>query len=166
MSDTKTIRMESEFPQELYRPNVGIVLLNAKDEVFVAQRIDAPGPAWQMPQGGIDEGEDIIQAALRELEEETSVTTVRVEKIVPQDEKAWFVYDLPADLQKKICGGKFLGQCQKWVVMRFSGDDQVVNLATEHPEFSAWKWASVSDLESLAVPFKRDIYRVLSDLVL
>ena len=165
MSHIRIIRTESEFDQQLYRPNVGIILLNKEGQVFVAQRIDSPGPAWQMPQGGIDDGEDIAKAALRELEEETSITDVVIEKILPQDEASWFVYDLPVDLQKKIWGGKFRGQCQKWVVMRFLGSDKGVNLETEHPEFSAWKWVVASQLPDLAVPFKRDIYQAISDLL-
>ena len=138
----------------LYRPNVGIMLLNNEGHVFVAQRIDTPGPAWQMPQGGIDEGEDIVTAALRELEEETSISQVEVIK----ESADWYFYDLPPYLQKKIWGGNYLGQRQKWVLMRYLGKDVDINLQTAHPEFSTWKWAAAQDLPDLAVSFKRDIY--------
>ena len=141
----------------LYRPNVGIMLLNKEGKVFVAQRLDSPGPAWQMPQGGIDEGEDYQAAALRELEEETSISHVEILK----ESEDWYIYDLPPELQEKIWGGEYLGQRQKWFLMRYLGEDSDVNLETPHPEFSAWKWVEPSGLASLAVPFKLDIYQAL-----
>ena len=139
----------------LYRPNVGIMLLNKTGQVFVAQRLDSPGPAWQMPQGGIDEGENVCEAALRELEEETSISSVDVLK----ESREWYFYDLHSDLQQKLWGGTFLGQRQKWVLMRYLGEDAPINLATAHPEFSAWKWVDANDLADLAVDFKKTIYQ-------
>tara|TARA_R110002095_G_scaffold207492_1_gene192520 strand:- start:1767 stop:2249 length:483 start_codon:yes stop_codon:yes gene_type:complete len=146
-------------PQDLflYRPNVGIMLLNKEGKVFVAQRIDSPGPAWQMPQGGIDEGEDYQAAALRELEEETSISNVEILK----GSEEWYCYDLPRELQGKIWGGEYLGQRQKWFLMRYLGDDEDINLETSHPEFSSWKWVKAIEVARLAVPFKRNIYQSL-----
>lgn len=150
----------SHSPQKdlsLYRPNVGIMLLNKEGKVFVAQRIDTPGPAWQMPQGGIDDGEDYQTAALRELEEETSIAHVEILK----ESDSWYFYDLPPELQGKIWGGNFLGQRQKWFLMRYLGEDSDIDLETFHPEFSSWKWVDPSVLADLAVPFKVDIYQTL-----
>lgn len=141
----------------LYRPNVGIMLLNKEGEVFVAQRIDASSSAWQMPQGGIEEGEDHRAAALRELEEETSMTNVEVLKV----SKDWYFYDLPSELQGKIWGGHYLGQRQKWFLMRYLGEDVDIHLETSHPEFSSWKWVTPLELPNLAVSFKADIYQKL-----
>ena len=139
-----------------YRPCVGVMLVNAQGEVFVGQRIDNPGPAWQMPQGGIDPGESVETAALRELGEETGIAPdlVRVEAESPD----WVTYDLPHELVPKIWGGRFRGQKQKWVLMRFLGTDDQVNIATEHPEFSAWRWIAPADLPGVIVPFKRQVY--------
>lgn len=150
----------SHSPQKdlsLYRPNVGIMLLNKEGEVFVAQRIDTPGPAWQMPQGGIDEGEDYQTAALRELEEETSIAHVEILK----ESDSWYFYDLPPELQGKIWGGNYLGQRQKWFLMRYLGEDSDIDLETSHPEFSSWKWVDFAVLADLAVPFKVGIYQTL-----
>ncbi|WP_273522195.1 RNA pyrophosphohydrolase [Rhodosalinus sediminis] len=147
-------------PEEIerlpYRPCVGVMLVNAQGEVFVGQRIDNPGPAWQMPQGGIDPGESVETAALRELGEETGIAPdlVRVEAESPD----WVTYDLPHELVPKIWGGRFRGQKQKWVLMRFLGTDDQVNIATEHPEFSAWRWIAPADLPGVIVPFKRQVY--------
>tara|TARA_R110002111_G_scaffold221009_1_gene283324 strand:- start:112 stop:594 length:483 start_codon:yes stop_codon:yes gene_type:complete len=151
--------MPQTLPKDLslYRPNVGIMLLNKEGKVFVAQRLDSPGPAWQMPQGGIDEGEDYQTAALRELEEETSIAHVDILK----ESDGWYFYDLPPELQGKIWGGEYLGQRQKWFLMRYLGADSDINLETIHPEFSAWKWVAPSELISLAVPFKVEIYQAL-----
>ena len=147
-------------PEEIerlpYRPCVGVMLVNAQGEVFVGQRIDNPGPAWQMPQGGIDPGESVETAALRELGEETGIAPdlVRVEAESPD----WVTYDLPHELVPKIWGGRFRGQKQKWVMMRFLGTDDQVNIATAHPEFSAWRWIAPADLPGVIVPFKRQVY--------
>ena len=137
-----------------YRPCVGIMLLNARGRVFVAQRIDMPSEAWQMPQGGIDKGESPLDAARRELKEETGVD--RIELIAESQD--WYAYDLPADLAPKLWRGRFRGQTQKWFVFRFLGRDADIDIATETPEFSAWKWAEMADLPALIVPFKRALY--------
>jgi putative (di)nucleoside polyphosphate hydrolase len=138
-----------------YRPGVGIMLLNAEAEVFVARRIDMKSDAWQMPQGGIDKDEDPRTAALRELVEETG--TDRAEIIA--ESRGWLTYDLPVDLVPKLWRGRFRGQKQKWFAMRFLGRDSDIDIETAHPEFTAWKWASVADLPDLIVPFKRALYR-------
>jgi putative (di)nucleoside polyphosphate hydrolase len=140
-----------------YRPCVGVMLLNRDGHVFVAKRIDMPSDAWQMPQGGIDRGEDPRAAALRELEEETG--TAKAEVIGEVSD--WLDYDLPPELQGKLWGGRFRGQRQKWFAMRFTGTDKDIDIATKHPEFSAWKWAPIATLPDLAIWFKRPIYERL-----
>lgn len=137
-----------------YRPCAGIMLVNAEDRVFVARRIDTPGDAWQMPQGGIDDGEDPLQAAKRELLEE--IGTDRAEILA--ETREWLTYDLPDALIGKVWKGKYRGQKQKWVLMRFTGVDADINIATEHPEFDAWKWMPLAEVPQHIVPFKRDIY--------
>ena len=144
-----------------YRPGVGIMLLDCRGLVFVAQRIDMPSEAWQMPQGGIDEGEGPLEAAWRELAEETG--TDKAELI--GESRDWYSYDLPADLVPRIWHGRFRGQTQKWFVFRFLGSDADIDIATEKPEFSDWKWADVAELPDLIVPFKRALYqRLVVDL--
>jgi putative (di)nucleoside polyphosphate hydrolase len=138
-----------------YRKGVGVVLLNDAGKVFVAQRIDTKEPAWQMPQGGIDKDEAPYAAALRELEEETG--TAKAELIAATED--WLRYDLPADLQTKMWKGKYRGQEQMWYLMRFTGADSDINIETEHPEFSEWKWADFETLPDLIVGFKKDLYR-------
>jgi putative (di)nucleoside polyphosphate hydrolase len=138
-----------------YRPGVGIMLLNARSEVFVGQRIDNPEEAWQMPQGGIDRHESPLSAAWREMKEE--VGTDRAELIA--ESRAWLSYDLPAELADRIWRGRFRGQRQKWFAFRFRGEDGDIDIATAHAEFRAWKWASPGDLPRLIVPFKRRLYR-------
>lgn len=137
-----------------YRPGVGVMLLNRRGEVFVARRIDVPTEAWQMPQGGIDEGEDPRAAAIRELKEE--IGTDRAEILA--ESKGWLHYDLPAELIAKGRHGLWRGQRQKWFVMRFTGDDSEINLEAEHPEFSAWKWVPIEELPDLVVSFRRQVY--------
>ena len=150
---------ETKPGDELYRPNVGIMLLDGWNRVFVARRIDTPGEAWQMPQGGIDEGEEPHRAALRELKEE--IGTDRAEILA--ETKGWMRYDLPAEIAGRIWGGRYRGQRQKWFAMRFLGSDRDIDLATEHPEFSDWKWVAPEDLPGLIVPFKRPLYVALLD---
>ncbi len=152
-------------PEEIaklpYRPCVGVMLVNADGHVFVGQRIDNNTAAWQMPQGGVDPGETPQEAALRELGEETGVSAdlVRVEA----ETHDWIPYDLPHDLVPKIWKGRFRGQEQKWVLMRFRGTDADVNIATEHPEFSEWRWLPPDQLVARIVPFKRDVYQQVLD---
>jgi putative (di)nucleoside polyphosphate hydrolase len=138
------------------RPAAGIMLLNADGKVWVGQRLDNSLEAWQMPQGGLDPGEDVEAGALRELEEETGINADLVE-IVARSSKP-LDYDLPADLVGKLWRGKYRGQRQIWFVMRFLGTDADVNLQTEHPEFRTWKWAEPATLPDMIVPFKRQLY--------
>lgn len=139
-----------------YRPCVGVVLMNAEGRVFAGRRIDSPAPAWQMPQGGIDDGEKPRAAALRELLEETGVTADHVEFVARTED--WVTYDLPPELLGKVWGGKYRGQRQKWFLFRFTGPDSAIRIDTEHPEFSEWSWVRADDLVAGIVPFKRAVY--------
>ncbi|HLQ19910.1 MAG TPA: RNA pyrophosphohydrolase [Tabrizicola sp.] len=139
-----------------YRPCVGVVLIDARGMVFAGQRIDSPSPAWQMPQGGIDEGEKPREAAYRELWEETGVTRDKVEFVGKTH--GWVTYDLPPELLGKVWGGKFRGQKQKWFLFRFKGQDSDVKIASEHPEFSTWRWILADEMVESIVPFKRAVY--------
>ena len=142
-------------PSDLpYRPCVGIMLFNRDGHVFIGQRIDQTLEGWQMPQGGIDEGETPREAALRELEEEIGTRNAEILREHPE----WLKYDLPPRLVGLSLRGRYRGQTQKWFAMRFLGEDSQINLATPHPEFSHWKWAPIEDLQRLIVPFKRDTY--------
>jgi putative (di)nucleoside polyphosphate hydrolase len=142
-----------------YRDGVGIALLNADDMVFVGQRIDQTAEAWQMPQGGIDPGENPLQAALREMEEEIGVPATLAEVIA--ESRDWLTYDLPSDLADKVWKGKYRGQRQKWYLARFKGRDSDINLQTAHPEFNQWRWLPFRRLPELIVPFKRPIYELI-----
>ena len=139
-----------------YRPAVGVMLINGASKVWVGQRLDNSLEAWQMPQGGLDDGEAPLEGALRELEEETGIPPHLVE-IVGCASRELF-YELPADLIGKLWKGRYRGQRQIWFVARFLGTDADINIETEHPEFRAWRWADASDLVDLIVPFKRDLY--------
>jgi putative (di)nucleoside polyphosphate hydrolase len=146
---------DSDLP--LYRPAVGIMLLNPAGLAFVGRRIDMPAglAAWQMPQGGIDPGETPRQAAFRELAEE--VGTAKAEFLA--ETRGWLHYDLPSDIASRMWSGRWRGQRQKWFLMRFTGGDADINPATEHPEFDAWEWVEPGRLSDLIVPFKRQLYR-------
>ncbi len=150
-------------PEEIaklpYRPNVGVMILNSEGHVFVAQRLDNYKDAWQMPQGGIDPGEDPRTAALREMEEETGITADLVDVLA--ETSGWLPYDLPHDLVPKLWKGRFRGQEQKWFLLRFKGTDDQINIETEHPEFSRWKWMPAADVLEAIVPFKRDVYSAI-----
>jgi len=138
-----------------YRLGVGLVLFNAEGLVWVGRRLDQKGDAWQMPQGGIDEGETPEQAALRELEEE--IGTARADIIA--ESKDWLTYELPPDLLGVAWKGRYRGQKQKWFALRFTGQDADITIETEHPEFAEWRWVAFDRLVELIVPFKRDLYR-------
>jgi putative (di)nucleoside polyphosphate hydrolase len=140
-----------------YRPCAGVMLINREGRVFVGQRLDSVMEAWQMPQGGIDPGEDALDAAYRELWEETGVTRDHVELVAAAPEE--LTYDLPEELVRKLWKGKWRGQRQRWFLFRFLGEDSDVNIATAEPEFRAWRWADPADLPALIVPFKRTLYR-------
>jgi len=150
-------------PEEIsrlpYRPCVGVMLLNHAGDVFVGQRKDRDVDAWQMPQGGLDKGEAPEDAELRELEEETGVSRDLV-RVVAQT-AGWLPYDLPHDLVPRIWKGRYRGQEQKWFLMRFSGADEQVNIETDHPEFSSWRWSPVDELVDGIVPFKRAVYEAV-----
>lgn len=143
-----------------YRRGVGIMLLNREGKVFVGARIDNTDDAWQMPQGGIDEGEDPWATALRELEEETGIPSQLVERVAECPER--LKYDLPEEIRGRLWGGRWIGQDQDWYLARFLGDDSDVDIAAaQHPEFREWKWVEPERLPDLIVPFKRDLYRRL-----
>ena len=140
-----------------YRPAAGIMLLNREAKVFVAQRLDSSLEAWQMPQGGLDEGEDPQAGALRELEEETGIRSELVEILARAPAELY--YDLPDDLLGKIWKGRYRGQNQHWFLARFLGRDEDVNIETAEPEFRAWKWAEPGELPAMIVPFKKKLYQ-------
>jgi len=140
-----------------YRPNVGIMLINDKNQVFVGARLDHPGN-WQMPQGGIDEGEEVIEAALREMDEEIGTCNAELIDEMP----GWLSYDFPDHLINRLWNGKYKGQKQKWVAFRFTGSDSDINLEKHHePEFEEWRWFDIDELLKSVVPFKKDVYRTV-----
>ena len=140
-----------------YRRGVGVMLINADKKVWAGARIDNTDDAWQMPQGGIDEGEEPWATALRELEEETGIAPRLVERLSECPER--LRYELPEELRGKLGGGKWIGQDQDWFLARFLGRDEDINIATERPEFREWRWIEPERLPELIVPFKRDLYR-------
>lgn len=140
-----------------YRPCVGVMLLNGSGKVFVGQRLDTTLEAWQMPQGGIDPGEQPLETALRELGEETGIRPQHVSLIAEAPQE--FRYDLPPELIGKVWKGRYRGQVQRWFLFRFLGSDNDIRIDTQHPEFRAWKWADPADLPTIIVPFKRTLYR-------
>ena len=148
--------MQTNFNKLPYRSNVGIMMVNEKGYVFVGQRLDNNQNAWQMPQGGIDAGEDPETAAYRELLEETGVKKQDLQFVASSSQ--WLSYDLPEDLIPILWNGKFRGQKQKWFLFKFLGEDRNINIETEHPEFSKWKWISKENLLKEIVPFKKSVY--------
>jgi putative (di)nucleoside polyphosphate hydrolase len=145
-----------------YRPCAGVMLINRDGRVFVGQRIDSTLEAWQMPQGGIDPGEDALEAALRELREETGVQRDKVSLIGEAPEE--LAYDLPDDMIGKVWGGKYRGQRQRWFAFRFEGEEGDIDIATPEPEFRAWRWAEPEELPEAIVGFKRALYERLLEL--
>ena len=147
--------MEDKFKKLPLRSGVGIVLLNNENKIFVAKRIDNPKNFWQMPQGGVDKDEDFLSAAYRELEEETSITKVKL--LYQIDEM--ITYELPNHLLGKIWKGRFRGQKQKWFLMRYLGKDNEINIRTKKPEFLDWKWVDLEEITELVVDFKLHVYQ-------
>jgi putative (di)nucleoside polyphosphate hydrolase len=153
--------MEKKFKSLPLRHGVGIIVLNSKNKVFVAKRIDNPKDFWQMPQGGIDEGEDFLKAAYRELEEETSIKSVELIKEFDDT----ITYLLPEHLLGIIWKGKYKGQKQKWFLMRFIGDENEINIKTKNPEFLDWKWIDIDQITEIVVGFKLHVYKELKEKI-
>ena len=153
--------MKEKYRRLPLRRGVGIILLNKKNKVFVAKRIDNPKNFWQMPQGGVDEGEDFLTAALRELEEETSIKDVELIKEI----EGIMTYELPKHLLGIIWKGKYKGQNQKWFLMRYLGNDNEINIKTKKPEFLEWKWIDLENITDVVVDFKLQVYKELKQKV-
>jgi len=153
--------MEEKFKKLPLRSGVGIVLLNKENKVFVAKRIDNPKNFWQMPQGGVDDGEDYLSAAFRELEEETSVKNVKLIKEI----EGTTSYELPDNLLGIIWKGKYKGQKQKWFLMRYIGKDEDININTKKPEFIEWKWIDLNRITEVVVDFKLEVYKELQEKI-
>ena len=151
--------MKSKFQNLPLRSGVGIVVLNKYNQIFVAKRIDNPKNFWQMPQGGVDEGENYFEAALRELKEETSIENVSLLKELD----GYISYELPDYLLGIIWKGKYKGQNQKWYIMRFNGNDKEINIKTKKPEFFEWKWIDIKDLTNVVVHFKLEVYKKIQE---
>ena len=145
-----------------YRPCAGVMLLSRDGQVFVGQRLDSTLEAWQMPQGGIDPGEDALEAAYRELWEETGVARAHVEFVAEASEELY--YDLPDDLIGKVWKGKWRGQRQRWFLFRLTAGDEAIDIATAHPEFRAWRWIEPAERPHVIVPFKRELYTRLLEI--
>jgi len=155
------VKMEEKFKKLPLRTGVGIVVLNNENKVFVAKRIDNPKNFWQMPQGGVDEGESFLQAAYRELEEETGIKEVKLIKEIDEI----LSYELPSHLLGVIWKGKYKGQKQKWFVMKYLGNDRDINIKTNSPEFLEWKWIDLNKITDVVVDFKLHIYKQLKEKV-
>ena len=140
-----------------FRIGVGVIVLNEKNRVFVGKRKDNPVDKWQMPQGGVNEGEKLIDAMKRELEEETGIKNIKILKEID----GWSKYELPKNLLGKIWRGKYRGQKQKWFIVKFIGDEDEINLKTGKPEFIEWKWLDIENLPGVIVEFKRKVYEDL-----
>ena len=153
--------MENKYKNLPLRSGVGIIVLNKNDKVFVAKRIDNPNNFWQMPQGGVDQGEDFLSAAFRELEEETSIKNV---KLISELD-GFSTYYLPNYLLGIIWKGKYKGQKQKWFLMRYLGEDKEININTKKPEFLDWKWVDLSEITNLVVDFKHHVYKEIQKKV-
>ena len=147
----------TENPPARYRPCAGIVLINADGLIFIGERRGQAGSAWQMPQGGIDRGEEPLVAARRELLEETGID--RIDLLA--ESAHWHCYDVPAERRPSYWKGRYIGQCQRWFAFRFTGDDADVDLEAHEPEFSLWRWATPDEVVDRAVPFKRDVYQAV-----
>ena len=146
--------MREKYKNLPLRSGVGIVVLNKENKVFVAKRIDNQKNFWQMPQGGVDKGENLYEAAIRELDEETSIKSVSLIKKID----GLLTYHLPDELLGIIWKGKFKGQEQQWYIMRFNGDEKEINIKTKHPEFLEWKWVDIDEITKLVVTFKLHVY--------
>ena len=155
------VKMEEKFKKLPLRTGVGIVVLNNENKVFVAKRIDNPKNFWQMPQGGVDEGESFLEAAYRELEEETGIKEVKLIKEIDEI----LSYELPSHLLGVIWKGKYKGQKQKWFVMKYLGNDRDINIKTNSPEFLEWKWIDLNKITDVVVDFKLHIYKQLKEKV-
>ncbi len=153
--------MDERFKNLPLRSGVGIVVVNKDNKVFVAKRIDNPKDYWQMPQGGVDEGEDFLTAAFRELEEETSIKNVKLIKEIDE----MISYELPKNLLGIIWKGKFRGQKQKWFLMRYLGKDEDINIKTKNPEFLDWKWIELDEITNVVVDFKLHVYQLLKEKI-
>ena len=153
--------MEEKFKKLPLRDGVGIIVLNKENKVFVARRIDNPKNFWQMPQGGVDKGEDLLSAAYRELEEETSINKVELIKEI----EGTLTYELPKHLLGIIWKGKYKGQKQKWFLMRYLGKDEDINIKTSKPEFLEWKWIDLEMITTVVVDFKLHVYKELKEKI-
>ena len=153
--------MKEKFKNLPLRSGVGIVVLNKENKIFVARRIDNPKDYWQMPQGGVDEGEDFLKAAYRELKEETSIKNVKLIKELDEI----LTYELPDHLLGIIWKGKYKGQKQKWFIMKFIGEDKEINIQTKKPEFLEWKWIELEALTEIVVDFKLHVYKELKEKI-